>query len=76
MLPPKKPAGPKTNLNAKASAISPWLRVQAMFLIRWLFRCRHKDFSFPQTVKGRCYVACLECGSEFEYDWKEMKVIK
>lgn len=45
-------------------------------LERW-FGCKHKDFSFPQTrpAKGT-YVACLKCGKEFEYDWKEMKVIK
>ena len=51
-----------------------------------LFGCRHSHFSFPVTIrasKGRpragaltvTYVACLDCGREFPYDWGEMKVI-
>jgi hypothetical protein len=51
-----------------------------------LFGCWHKRISFPQTSKPgqrRCeaaiqtgtYVVCLDCGSEFAYDWKEMRVL-
>jgi hypothetical protein len=51
-----------------------------------LFGCRHSRYSFPVTVcgKGRrtqasaltgTYVACLDCGKEFPYDWDEMKII-
>jgi len=51
-----------------------------------LFGCRHSRYSFPVTVRRvvsrpqaaaltGTYVACLDCGKEFAYDWKEMKVI-
>jgi hypothetical protein len=50
-----------------------------------MFGCRHARYSFPVTVRGKArpqagaltgmYVACLDCGREFPYDWKEMKVI-
>jgi predicted transcriptional regulator len=50
-----------------------------------LFGCGHKRYSFPITVKkGRrnpsacitgTYVVCLDCGKEFAYDWKEMKIV-
>jgi hypothetical protein len=50
------------------------------------FGCRHSRYSFPVTLRpasGRpqagaltgTYVACLDCGREFPYDWKEMRVI-
>jgi hypothetical protein len=55
-------------------------------LIDTLFGCRHSNYSFPITVRPRprrnsaasltgTYVACLDCGKEFPYDWQEMKVI-
>jgi hypothetical protein len=51
-----------------------------------VFGCRHSRYSFPVSLRGRThrpqaaaltgtYVACLECGREFPYDWQEMKVI-
>ena len=50
-----------------------------------LFGCGHKHHSFPITVKkGRrspaasvtgTYVVCLDCGKEFPYDWKEMRIV-
>lgn len=50
------------------------------------FGCRHARYSFPVTIRGNArrpqagaltgtYVACLECGKEFPYDWQEMKII-
>lgn len=49
------------------------------------FGCAHKHYSFPITVKkGRrspaasitgTYVVCLDCGKEFAYDWKEMRIV-
>ncbi len=56
-------------------------------LLDVLFGCSHKNFSFPITKKpGQrhsaaasltgTYVACLDCGKEFPYDWHEMKVIE
>lgn len=54
-------------------------------IIEMLFGCWHKNYSFPRTHKaGRrsaaasltgTYVVCLDCGKEFPYDWKEMKVL-
>jgi hypothetical protein len=55
-------------------------------LLDMLFGCTHKNYSFPLTkrrgqrseassVTGT-YVACLDCGKEFPYDWHEMKVIE
>ena len=51
-----------------------------------IFGCRHSNYSFPITIRPRSrrnsaasltgtYVACLDCGKEFPYDWQEMKVI-
>src|SRR5215475_13834453 len=51
-----------------------------------LFGCWHKRISFPQTSKRgqrRCeaamqtgtYVVCLDCGAEFAYDWKKMRIL-
>lgn len=55
-------------------------------IIDALFGCRHPRYSFPCTIRGVArrpqaaaltgtYVACLDCGREFPYDWQEMKVI-
>jgi len=55
-------------------------------LIDVLFGCRHSRYSFPVTIRGTArrpqaaaltgtYVACLDCGREFPYDWQQMKVI-
>jgi hypothetical protein len=51
-----------------------------------LFGCVHKRYSFPITIKkGRrsaaalatgTYVVCLDCGKEFPYDWKQMKIVR
>jgi hypothetical protein len=51
-----------------------------------VFGCRHDRYSFPITVQAGSrrypaaqrtgtYVACLDCGKEFRYDWQEMKII-
>jgi hypothetical protein len=52
-----------------------------------IFGCWHQRLSFPITVRGGArrnkaaaatgtYVVCLNCGKEFAYDWREMKVIE
>jgi hypothetical protein len=46
------------------------------------FGCSHKRTSFPITpgragagiARGGTYVACLDCGKEFAYDWNTMRV--
>lgn len=51
-----------------------------------VFGCRHARYSFPITVRANArrgsasaktgtYVACLDCGREFRYDWQEMKIV-
>ena len=51
------------------------------------FGCRHARYSFPITVRAGSrrnptaqrtgtYVACLDCGKEFRYDWHEMKIME
>lgn len=51
-----------------------------------LFGCSHRKYSFPITRKGAgrrsaaasvtgTYVVCLDCGKEFPYDWRRMKVL-
>jgi len=55
-------------------------------LIDAFFGCKHSHYSFPISVRAGSqsndaakltgtYVACLDCGKEFPYDWQEMKVI-
>jgi hypothetical protein len=55
-------------------------------LIEGVFGCWHSRYSFPITARCGCrrteaasltgtYVVCLDCGKEFPYDWKEMKMI-
>lgn len=50
------------------------VRGAGLSLLRWFLWCRHKQVSWPQTRDGRCYLVCLKCGSEFEYDWERMEV--
>jgi RNase P subunit RPR2 len=51
-----------------------------------MFGCRHARYSVPITVRAGSrynlktqrsgtYVACLDCGREFRYDWQEMKIV-
>jgi hypothetical protein len=51
-----------------------------------LFGCTHKRYTFPMSTRpGQrrseaakltgTYVVCLDCGKEFPYDWRQMKVI-
>jgi hypothetical protein len=48
-------------------------------LVNALFGCSHRKTTFPLT-SGRtfdhAYVVCLDCGTEFTYDWKEMRMGK
>ena len=55
-------------------------------IIEAIFGCHHSRYSFPVTVRRAArrpqaaaltgtYVACLDCGREFPYDWHDMKVI-
>jgi hypothetical protein len=55
-------------------------------LVDAMFGCRHARYSFPITIRAGSrrypmaqrtgtYVACLDCGKEFRYDWQEMKIV-
>jgi predicted transcriptional regulator len=55
-------------------------------LIDALFSCTHRRYTFPITAKAGqrrseaasvtgTYVVCLDCGKEFAYDWRQMKVV-
>ena len=50
-----------------------------------VFGCWHSHYSFPITIRPGSrrsqaasltgtYVVCLDCGKEFPYDWKTMKL--
>ena len=46
-------------------------------LIDTLFGCSHRRTTFPITParqRDGTYVTCLDCGKEFAYDWKEMRI--
>jgi hypothetical protein len=55
-------------------------------LLNVLFGCWHNNLSFPLTVRtgsrrsaAACltgtYVVCLDCGKEFAYNWREMRIV-
>ena len=43
--------------------------------VEWLLGCSHRRTTFPLTPAGttRTYIACLDCGREFYYDWRTMR---
>jgi hypothetical protein len=54
-------------------------------LLNAMFGCSHKRTTFPitparrsqmsgETSRRGTYVVCLDCGKEFDYDWKDMKI--
>jgi hypothetical protein len=54
-------------------------------LLSTIFGCSHSRTTFPLTPSRRTqlssqasrqgtYVVCLDCGKEFDYSWKEMRV--
>ena len=47
-------------------------------LSQWLFGCRHRNVTWPQSRRGDPhrvpYVNCLDCGRRMKYDWKKMSV--
>jgi hypothetical protein len=52
-------------------------------LLNLLFRCSHRRLTSPVTpvsregkLHGDTYVVCLDCGKQFSYDWKEMRIGK
>lgn len=39
-----------------------------------VFGCHHNRISFPLTVDKQTTVSCLDCGTRFLYDWKNMRM--
>ncbi len=42
-------------------------------ILNRIFRCRHRQLGRPMTLRGECYVVCLDCGQRLEYDLKELR---
>ena len=52
-------------------------------LLNLLFRCAHRRLTRPLTKAGgkgvppgKAYVVCLDCGKQFDYDVREMRMGK
>lgn len=51
-------------------------------LLNLIFRCAHRRLTRPLTPVGMqdapvdTYVVCLDCGKQFQYDLKEMRLGK
>jgi hypothetical protein len=50
-------------------------------VLNMLFRCSHRRLTSPVTPvskagvpRGGTYVVCLDCGKQFDYDLKEMRI--
>lgn len=53
-------------------------------LIESIFGCAHHRTTFPITpsrntkrpegARRGTYIVCLDCGKEFDYNWKEMRI--
>lgn len=56
-------------------------------IVNALFGCTHRRTTFPMTstrrnivsqqtteTRPKTYVACLDCGKEMDYDWKQMRI--
>ena len=53
-------------------------------LLGSIFGCAHTRTTFPLTPSRRSklpegarrgtYIVCLDCGKEFDYNWKEMRI--
>ncbi len=78
--------------SSTSSTIAAGRRATEVTMFRFvssLFCCSHKHCSFPITTSDsqhsgladsvlstKTYVVCLDCGKEFPYDWKQMKIVK
>jgi len=50
-------------------------------VLRMLLRCSHRHITRPITpagdsrvAQGGPYVVCLDCGTQFPYDWENMRL--
>lgn len=42
------------------------------WLLSLLFGCQHSRYTWPLPCSTGHYVACLECGKEMAYDWRNL----
>jgi hypothetical protein len=64
------------------------VRARVGGLADWLYGCSHRRTTFPitlrasvsvdsqQSAQAETYVACLECGRHFAYDWTTMRMTR
>jgi hypothetical protein len=69
-------------------AVASDLRVRLVGLADWLYGCSHCRTTFPITLRASAggdgrpgtqpetYVACLDCGRHFAYDWTNMRITR
>jgi len=62
--------------------------VRVAGVVDWLCGCAHRRTTFPITLRAgstghasqstqmETYIACLDCGRRFPYDWATMQVAK
>jgi hypothetical protein len=43
--------------------------------LAFLFGCTHPLTTWPRKRGRGCYIVCLDCGKEMEYDWENMRVV-
>jgi len=53
-------------------------------LFESIFGCAHRRTTFPitpsrnakraESARRGTYIVCLDCGKEFDYDWKKMHI--
>lgn len=50
-------------------------------ILNLMFRCPHRRLTRPITPvskpgmpSGETYIVCLDCGKQFSYDWKQMRI--
>lgn len=42
----------------------------------YLFSCNHRHTTWPRRNRaGFDYVSCLDCGKEFPYSWRQMRIV-
>ncbi len=62
--------------------------VRLVVVADWLLGCSHRKTTFPitlragakadgqQSTQAETYVACLQCGRHFAYDWTTMRITR
>ncbi len=74
--------------NWTISTVTNALCASAVALADWSYGCSHRRTTFPITLptnagtdqprrtRVETYIACLECGRRFPYDWATMRITR